>query len=235
MRECNENGVFSSVLRTGFSGQQLESGLFIVVDGRGGHEGGQKAAATSIQVISHYLLASLTKSEFMLVDPVFILESMETALLAAHHALVGARKFSGEVDRNAPAVFDGDTTATIAILVKGKVFIGHVGDTRAYRLTSAQFQQITREHRGFPTLVRGHLYGFLGQESGTCIDFHILPIAEGDYLLLCSDGLTRYVEEVAIQQVIAKAPDPQVTCDRLVALANERGGEDNVSVIVVQF
>ena len=135
---------------------------------------------------------------------------------------------------------------TAAIYLKDQVYVGHVGDTRAYKLTNGTIQQLTRDHTFRDDLVtivesftpepekppyRMVLYRALGMSENMEFDLLTYPISKGDGLLLCSDGLYNYVTEYFMLGAILNHP-PQAAAERLVALAVEHGSNDNISVIV---
>jgi PPM family protein phosphatase len=148
------------------------------------------------------------------------------------------------------------TTLTVALLIGDHAHIAQVGDSRAYLFNrsglsadGALAAQLTNDHSLVARLVdigqitaeeaRSHpqrnlLYRSLGTDPTVDIDTYSQPLQEGDRLLLCSDGLTNHVEDAELAQIVLEHSAPDAICAKLVALANERGGRDNISVIVVQ-
>jgi PPM family protein phosphatase len=244
VRESNEDGVFSTVMRAEFYNKQLECGVFMVVDGMGGREDGAKAAEMTIQAVAKHVPGKLTES----LREESIFEAIKEALLAANHAMMQMESQSRNSSEEPLSRFSGSAVATVAVIVERKALIGHIGDTFAYRITPETCQQITQPHTLAQALLNaGHItreefedfagdkvYRALGCSDDIDIDTYIEPLAEGDHLLLCSDGLSRHVKNEELQQYTLNAPTPQEACNRLVSLANEKSGYDNVSVIVVQ-
>jgi protein phosphatase len=126
----------------------------------------------------------------------------------------------------------------------------NVGDSRTYRLRQGHLEQITRDHSIVARLVeQGYLskeeiyahdqksviYRSLGDRPDVEIDTFQLDLSPGDRLLLCSDGLWEMVRDPLIEEVLLERYDPQQACDRLVELANLSGGEDNISVVVINI
>jgi serine/threonine protein phosphatase PrpC len=129
-------------------------------------------------------------------------------------------------------------------------YIAHVGDSRAYMITDDGIEQITRDHSLVQRLIeldqltpeeapdhpqRNVLYRALGQSDTLDVDAITRRLGPNARLLLCSDGLWNMVSEDAIQAVLAQNPQPQKACEELVQMANDRGGPDNISMIIVQM
>jgi len=126
--------------------------------------------------------------------------------------------------------------------------VAHVGDSRAYLWRDERLEALTRDHslaeahleaglvesaESMPPEQQGVLVRVLGREPEVDVDVREVPVQPGDYVLLCSDGLTRMVEEEALASAFRELREPQAICDRLVAAANRAGGADNVTVVVV--
>jgi serine/threonine protein phosphatase PrpC len=142
------------------------------------------------------------------------------------------------------------TTLTAAFVCDGRLFLAHVGDSRAYRWNGDGLKQLTTDHslvasmiatgRAAPEEIYTHpqrnvIYRCIGDRPVVEVDTAIWPLGTGDRLLLCSDGLWEMVRDEGIQDVLMQEADPQAACDLLVKRANAVGGEDNISVIVVQL
>jgi serine/threonine protein phosphatase PrpC len=142
------------------------------------------------------------------------------------------------------------TTITMLAVHGNQAVISNVGDSRAYLLRDHEVVQITHDHSLVANLVaegqimpdeiyshpqRNMIYRFLGQKGPTQIDIFRETLKSGDFVLLCSDGLWEMVRSKRrMMALIQKATDPQSACQKLVDAANEAGGEDNISVVVVQ-
>jgi protein phosphatase len=120
------------------------------------------------------------------------------------------------------------TTAVVAVVDGSTAWVGHVGDSRAYLQSGSSLRQVTRDHGA-----GGYLTQALGLDRGIAPEVAEVPLAQGDRLLLCTDGLTNMVEDRDIERMLAEAAEPQEICDRLVGAALEAGGVDNVTVVVV--
>jgi serine/threonine protein phosphatase PrpC len=142
------------------------------------------------------------------------------------------------------------TTVTVALVRGQRVLIAHVGDSRAYHVSGRKrdIHQITSDHSFVEALLAaGHitpeqadehpmrnvLYRALGQTEDVDVDVYDSMLQIGDRLVLCSDGLTRHVKPPEIAELTLADDNPHLSSQKLIDLANDRGGEDNVSVIVV--
>jgi serine/threonine protein phosphatase PrpC len=146
---------------------------------------------------------------------------------------------------------EGGTTCTAVLILNDQLFLAHVGDTRAYVLDqSGELQQLTRDHSLVQRLIelgqltteeaenhehRNVLYRALGQNDEIEVDHSRTKFSPGTSILLCSDGLWGMIEEERIAQIIQEAENPQAASDTLIELANQNGGTDNISAIVVSF
>jgi serine/threonine protein phosphatase PrpC len=149
-----------------------------------------------------------------------------------------------------PALKGMGTTVTLAMVRETDVLVAHVGDSRAYLVESStgEITQITSDHSFVEALVTaGHitreeardhpmknvLYRALGQSEDIDIDIYHSRMHVGDRLVLCSDGLTRHVKPEEIAETVLSDTDTDITSQKLIDLANGRGGEDNISVVVI--
>jgi PPM family protein phosphatase len=209
-------------------------GLFIVADGMGGHNAGEVASKIAVEVTEQFVRMGLQAGKEA--EEVF-----REALANANRSIL--EKASGN-----PAWSDMGTTLLMALATDHKVIIGHVGDSRAYLIRKGKIEQITEDHtfvyewlkQGLITReeARSHsarhgLTEVLGVNDEVEADVAIWPW-EGDLcMLLCSDGLTDMLEDNEILSIIECASEPQVACNNLVTAANGKGGEDNITVILV--
>ncbi len=214
--------------------------LFMVADGMGGHANGQEASQLAVQSLVEDVCASLF-SEQMTPD-------------AFHFLLVKGVQYANQAvyQRNQEHGTDMGTTMTVTLVNDSTAYVAHVGDSRAYLYHEpAGLSQITCDHSIVASLVtagiiqpddiythpmRNHIYRCLGQKPTIEVDASVVPLADGDTLLLCSDGLWEMVRDPQIAAILASStPDPSQTANGLVQAALAGGGEDNVSAIVVQL
>lgn len=137
----------------------------------------------------------------------------------------------------------------LGLIVGSQAYFGHIGDSRVYLINQANIKQLSTDHSLVQHLVsigkisqeeaRGHpqrnvIYRSLGEKLELEADYFFQQIFPGDRLLLCSDGLNNLVEDQKIQQIVLDAPSAQAACDQLTEEALARGGEDNISVVVLE-
>ncbi|NLO39690.1 MAG: Stp1/IreP family PP2C-type Ser/Thr phosphatase [Ruminiclostridium sp.] len=211
---------------------------FIVADGMGGHEAGDVASAMAVQIVSDEVAVLIQNPD----NDSSVKELLEDAILKANARIYqySLRKLSG---------LGTGTTLTAGVLHKGKLTVAHIGDSRFYLLRSGQLQKLTRDHSFVGELVdkgildaeeakthplRNQITRALGYEAQIEIDFFEIDIYRDDIWLFCTDGLTQKVTSDELLSMLANADDPENILRNMVALANQRGGEDNITAIVVQ-
>ena len=219
--------------------------LFLVADGMGGHQAGEVASALSVVTIEGFLLNTL-KRVFNLKVPEeqSVMKEFQGALREAD-----ARIFE-EASRH-PEMLGMATTLTMAFAVNRRLFVAHVGDSRCYLFSGGELHQLTQDHTKVAEMVRAgalsaaeasrHPHRHVvtnvlgGPEPGVRVEMHKLDLEPGDVVVLCSDGLSQMVPDSRIAAILAEEQEPRRACERLVAEANERGGQDNITVIVARF
>jgi serine/threonine protein phosphatase PrpC len=204
--------------------------LFAVADGMGGHRGGDVASSMAIEALDGLALPDDAPLEVLVEE-----------IKAANRSVLAR----GEAHRN----LRGMGTTVTAFLTDGdKAYVAHVGDSRAYLLRDGAFQHLTEDHTLVQRMVRDGritaeqadhhpqrsiLTRALGVDEDLTVDDLTLDIHPGDRILLCTDGLTGMVDEDRIQEILESEPDPQRASDQLVEEANRAGGEDNITVVVI--
>ncbi len=229
--------------------QVLDSlNLFILSDGMGGEAHGEVASALAVETIVKCCTEPKEDSGATLVDNAEVHWAEKTKRL--QRAVREANFKIYESARKNPAQRGMGATVTTAWANEGKLSVAHVGDSRAYLLRTGNLQQLTNDHslvaeqvrRGIITPQQAEesdmqsvLLRALGAHEDVEVDVDEVGIFSGDVLLLCSDGLTRMVTEPEIAGTLQAETSPAKAAQKLVDLANERGGQDNVTVIVVRF
>lgn len=231
-RELNEDSIVIVQCDTVHESENVQAALFVVADGMGGHNAGEVASR----------LASTRVAENV------IKRMVEKGSIDLEKTIKDVNKDIYEYVEENPEYKDMGTTVTAAVVQGAHVYIGHVGDTRAY-LISEEIIQITKDHSLVQEIVDHK--EITKEEARIHPQKHIITRAVGihdtvdvdtvteylygdDYLLLCSDGLTDMVTDEEIRNITRVHADPQTICDALVDTANDRGGFDNISVIVAQ-
>lgn len=207
--------------------------LAMVADGIGGYEGGELASTLAVKWATRYIEAALEQSP--------------------EKALEGAFHFANEKIAEAASKETGlsrmGTTLTVALMFENEscLYVGHVGDSRAYIVSGEGIRQITDDHSVVGELVRNGtisqedakkhpgknlLTNALGTGKAVSVALYREDLKGGDLVLLCTDGLTDLVDPGEIQSVLRGETLPHAS-QRLVDLANSRGGHDNVTVVIV--
>jgi PPM family protein phosphatase len=222
-----------------------EQGLFVVCDGMGGCPAGEVASQMAVETIMARLSDTALNTA--------IQAPSEPGYLAQTSRLAEAVRCSNEFiysqSQKDPSQTEMGTTMVGAWITQNIASLAHVGDSRAYLWHNEQLEPLTRDHSLVEAHVRAGLLDrdqslqsdqqnillrVLGREPEIEVELSEVPVRPGDYLLLCSDGLTRMVSDAALASAIFRLRDPQRICDYLVAAANHNGGPDNITVVVVE-
>jgi serine/threonine protein phosphatase PrpC len=214
-------------------------GLYIVADGMGGHQKGEIASSLAAQVSAHHIMQDVflpflsAKEQNGSRRPIneALIQSVQAANLAVYQQ-----------------VPEAGTTLTMALVFGHKAYIAHVGDSRAYIFNQASLRQITQDHSLVARLVelgqatpeealththRNVLYRAIGQAGSLEVDTYLQPFPVGSCLLLCSDGLWGMVPDEELADILTYAPTPQLALEQMVTAANHRGGDDNITAVLV--
>ena len=239
VRRNNEDRVLA-IEHTGTNIWGAESaGIYLIADGLGGHQAGEVASEMASQIISHNLLEGL-KSGHKVHSPVSMVKSV---IEKANEEIVSL------AGRDKALRFMG-TTATVGLRLDDILYIGHVGDSRAYLIRGTQIKQITEDHSVVAQLVKegiitpaeaaehaekGVLFRCLGSSDIIVVETITQRLRDGDSLVFCSDGLTAHIRDVEILNLVNSNRNSDEACRSLIQVANCRGGEDNSSIIVVNI
>jgi PPM family protein phosphatase len=226
-----------------------EQKLFVVADGMGGHAAGEVASKIAVDSINEFVC--LTGGDEEITWPFGLDENisydgnrLKTAIRYANRKVLEATRERSD--------YEGMATTVAAVIVDGsQANLGHVGDSRCYLLRNGQLSQLTSDHSWVneqiqsgvisPDQARSHplrnvVTRALGGKSDLVVDMQTYSMLPGDVLLLCSDGLTTMLPDDDIVRILAVATsDLEQAGKDLVAAANARGGEDNITVVLIQF
>jgi protein phosphatase len=207
--------------------------LFVVADGMGGHRAGRRASELAVSTI-----VELYESAAPMRIPDLLLAVMTEA---------NTRVF--EEGSRVPAYNAMGTTCSVLVVQNSSAWMGHIGDSRIFLVTPAGIRQLTTDHsrvwelytRGVITREQARVHperNLLTRALGTRPELEAdisgpLLLQAGSRLVMCTDGLTNHVEDEDIRRVVATSP-PQEAAEALVALANERGGTDNITVQIIE-
>jgi len=225
-------------------------GLAVLADGMGGHQAGEVASGMAIDVVTRHFVEIFAreverkkKGESSVSDVVMEVNAVYDAIQLANNAIY-------EMAQARPEYAGMGSTLVITVFYEDKICVGHVGDSRLYRYRGGELKQVTEDHSVIQELVSRGLLTLeeakvtvgknlvtraLGVEPTVEPDVAEQSVTEADIYLICSDGLNDMLTDTDIQKVLEeRGADLQQTADTLVAHANERGGADNVSVILVR-
>jgi PPM family protein phosphatase len=219
--------------------------LFVVADGMGGHAAGEQASALAIDSVETFILGTFKWfAQFKGPEQDQVLADFQSALGQAN-----ARILAEAAAR--PELRGMGTTLTLAYSLNDVLFVAHVGDSRCYLCRQGKLYRLTRDHTLVEEMVRQgalqpeeaakHRWRHVitnavgGESADLKVEVHKLHLEGGDRVLLCSDGLTGMLPEEEINQVLHTQAEPEQACRRLVTRANEAGGRDNVTAVVVHF
>jgi len=239
-RSLNEDSMLTIKSAPVFRSVSKPVGVFVVADGMGGHAAGDVASRLAVQAITQQAVSGVLSPAAAgnpLPDP---RQWLAQAVQAANQAVYDQRRVAGT---------DMGTTLVMALLVGDNATFANVGDSRAYLLKEDGLTQITTDHSLVERLVatgqitreeaahhpqKNVIYRVIGDKPRVESDMFEQRLTPGEALLLCSDGLSGMVTDDDIWQIWHTSTSPQETCDRLVEAANQAGGEDNITVVIVQ-
>ena len=221
----------------GFENEEI--GLFILADGMGGAKAGSVASGTAVEYIKNYIHENINEIEW---ERENIEELLKTAIFKANNYVFEKSKSSKD--------YTGMGTTLIAVITyKNKVYIGHIGDSRVYRIRKNIIRQLTKDHSYVQALVdngsitkeeamdhpqRNVLLRVLGCEKNEEADIITKGFLKDDFILIFTDGLTNMMDTRDIyNMILGSKNNVKVACERLVKEANALGGYDNVSVILI--
>ncbi len=228
-RARNEDSCFASA--------ESDLALLVVADGMGGHRAGNIASTIAVET-AEQIWSELDRTRLPSVKSAR--ELVNTLLSEANGRIL--KEAENESDRRGMG-----TTLTAALLCGNRLTIGHVGDSRAYKVADGQISLLTRDHsligqmiedgRIKPEYAENHpqkhvLTRALGVSSDLEIDITELEIDAGSTLLLCTDGLTNMVRDNEILKLCNEKTEPAALAEALIDLANSRGGFDNITVVI---
>ncbi len=221
---------------------ELEDGtvLAVIADGMGGHRSGDVASAMAVKLMGEHFDG--------LRDGVP--QSAETWTEWLDESVCRVNRQIYEKAKSGPEHEGMGTTLEAAVIQDGDCHIAHVGDSRVYLLRAGQITQITKDHSYVNALLasgeiteaeaevhpqRNWIMRAVGSEKRITSDFYHLQFHPGDYLLMCTDGLSNKVEPETMQALINAEGTLDTKVTRLIDLANERGGEDNITAVLLAY
>lgn len=233
VRQVNEDQSWVSQLNNGIT-------LAIVADGMGGHQAGDVASKKAVDAFRSMLEQSAVKADL----------SLQEGKMLIRQAITQANEAVFELASRNEHYHNMGTTIVAALVKQDNAIIGHVGDSRAYKITAGVITQITTDHTLVNELVksgqlsmeeaahhprRNVLTRAVGTDSHVDIDVQSVEWSPQDVLLLCSDGLSNMVsEQQMLQTVTTEQLELEAKADHLIQLALHAGGDDNITVVLLQ-
>lgn len=243
VRSNNQDAAISYLFTSDTVDELTDFGIFIVADGMGGHQEGEKASALAARVVATEML---TKIYLPIIRGTSINDADQPTIV---EALQDAVRLANQRIREE---LDGSGTTLTAVVVRGdSAHIAHVGDSRAYWITrKGMMEKLTRDHSVVERLKelgqlsdeevetheqRNVLYRALGQgHDDVEPDIFRQRLHANCSLLICSDGLWNMVRSEEMSEIVINTPDPQEACEKLIARANTHGGTDNITAILIK-
>jgi protein phosphatase len=238
VRSNNEDSILTMELSGSFGSSSRSSILCAVADGVGGSQKGEVASKLALQTLAEKALGFMISS-----GGVGLGEALRSAIKAVNEAVVKYGMEHSESEGMA-------TTIVASVIVGGTAYVAHAGDSRAYLINRGEIKQLTKDDSQVQEWVDAgkisadqarHYPGrnVITRAVGAATDIEItvssFSLAPADHIVLCSDGLWEPLSDAEIQKIVLESSNPQSACERLVSLANERGGKDNASVVIVEI
>jgi protein phosphatase len=217
--------------------------LMMVADGVGGHAGGKQASAIAVNTLARFVLN--TMPWFFSLDEEHdddLLEDFKQALAKCDEKVQARARKDADLRRMA-------TTLTMAYVVWPRLYVVHAGDSRCYLLRGSELEQVTTDHTVAQQMVESGilpadraetsrfshvLWNAVGGSSELSPDLYKARLEDSDVVLLCTDGLPKYVGDDTIKQVLARRASAEESCSKLIEAATREGGSDDITVVVTK-
>lgn len=249
-RTLNEDSLAVIELKNMLQSDSTPIGLYMIADGMGGHDAGEEASRIAVEMTTERIIKHFSENHTVLEKR--SQQILEEAVFVANEEIY---KIARERNSNM------GTTITVALLIQTKAFILNIGDSRIYHYSDQKLNLVTQDHSlvyrlykigqlqyeeiarhpnsnlilcsvGDPNLKKSLMH--MAEQADHPYYFEI-ELERGDGLLLCSDGLWQMIPDSRIQEILSQYDHPQEAVDTLINLANQLGGDDNISVIFVRL
>ena len=234
VRTIDEDSILAADLSFGVNSENSKFLLLAVADGMGGHAKGEEASKIALNAIARAVIPELSN------DTPFT-ELLEKGIQNANQDIL-------DYTAKYPESSGMGTTSVCAVVKGNEVHLANVGDSRAYVVSDDEIRGVTKDHSYVQALVdegkitqaeaREHpkkniITKAVGISPSVEVDKSILTLGSDESLLLCCDGVIAHLTDEDIHKIINDSPDPQSACQKIVDTANERGGSDNISLIIL--
>ena len=231
VREKNQDSIYSS--------NESDFPIFIIADGMGGHKAGEIASKDAINIIKNVFLKHREK----LINKKNIFEVIEESIRIANETIY-------EKSLNLIEYKGMGTTISLCYIYKSHIYIGHVGDSRIYKIKDHGIKQVTEDHSLINELIKkgkiseeeakhhpqkNVIMRAVGTSKEIEIDISEVKFKKGEKLLLCSDGLSNMLSEEEMLGILKMNSSLENIGEKLINMAKENGGYDNVSLILIEF
>lgn len=213
-------------------------GLYIVADGMGGHQAGEVASSLAVETLSALLRTPLMGGN---TGTAYIEDIMRDAVVKTNRTVY-------DLATSKTGYSGMGTTVVVCVVKNNHLHVAHIGDSRAYLLRDGVLKQLTTDHSLVQELLskgriteeeavdhprKNILTRALGTDSSVPVDTMEMVLKSGDIIMLCTDGITNHVDENELKSFL-KENAPEMACREIIALANDRGGFDNMTVLVIE-
>lgn len=222
--------------------EDADMALFVLADGMGGHNAGEVASKLAVDNIIKHISVNIDADKIS-DNTNYIIELIEGAIKLTNSIIYEMAYESESLDGMG-------TTLVILAICKSKGYIANIGDSRAYLIDKTKIKQLTTDHSYIEELLRkgtiskeaamihpqrNIITRAVGTDLDVVADYTTININKGDVLLLCSDGLSNVLKEDEIKEIVVSSQSAEEASDRLLKEANQKGGYDNISVVVVKI
>ncbi len=214
--------------------------LCIIADGMGGHNAGEVASKMAVSEIREFIEKSTNEIQYT------DLRDYENLI---RNAFIHANEIVYQKSIESKDCIGMGTTLTVALIIEKKMIIGHVGDSRVYFIRNNSIERITTDHSYVAELIKNGtikpeeannhpqknlITRAIGTGETIEVDVNVFDVMNGDNIVMCTDGLSNMLEENEILNVVTSNKDLRKKCSNLINLANNKGGFDNITVIVIE-
>lgn len=218
--------------------------LFVLADGMGGHTKGDVASETAVTTVIEYF-----KKHIAVIEKLYKAEDVDKVKEFFKRAIANANEKVYQLSQKEEKGGMG-TTLVMTYVMQDKALIANIGDSRVYLHRQEELNQLTTDHSYVQELVKmgvitreeakSHerknvVTRAIGSSAEIQVDFYDLDLQKRDVLLMCSDGLSNMVDEKEIEEVLSARYLPLFSCEKLIAIAKQRGGYDNISSILIYY
>jgi len=234
VRTVDEDSILAADLSFGVNSESSKFLLLAVADGMGGHAKGEEASKIALNAIARAVIPDLLN------DTPFT-KILEKGIQNANQDIL-------DYTAKNPEASGMGTTSVCAVVKDNQIHLANVGDSRAYRVSDDEICRVTKDHSYVQALIdegditeeqarehprKNEITRAVGIMPSIEVDTMKLTLDSDESLLLCCDGVIAHLSDDDIHKIIRDSPDPQTACQEIVDMANERGGSDNISLIIL--